>query len=302
MKIESFIFIAVILIAFFAHAQKDDTITWIRWDDPPIFIIDGKFKDQGLLDNVENTIRSQLPQFNHKNLVGTVPRVLKEAEAKSATCNAGWLDTPEWRKLFYFSKPVFIIPSNGILAQKNLTDVIREKSPVSLFKTISTLKDKTLGIGRLYGEGIDEVLNAINYKQHPQIAMVPTSYRVHLMLHTGRIDYTLGYPFEAVYYNKLLSNKSAESGPLKVKTILHTPVSENNPFVEVVVACPKTPWGKKVIEEVNKVLSNKSILKKFEDGVDKWLAPADIQRLSSERKSFYKRNYPELTNTPRNNN
>lgn len=263
-----------------------EDITWIRWDEPPIFIFSGPFKGQGLLDTVELELRKKLPQYNHKTIEGTVPRVLKEAEARAPVCNAGWLDTPEWSRLFYFSKPVFVIPANGILLPKKRLDEVSNLAPYSLQKFLDQKKSWKLGVGRLYGVGIDDVLFKNNYQKNPQVITITTSLRVHKMLHTNRIQYTLGYPFEAVYYNELLGGKNKE--------VVYIPVTENPARVEVVVACPKTPWGAKVIADVDRALQNKTLLEKFEKGVDRWLSSEDRAQLAPARKEFYRKNYPSL--------
>lgn len=281
-----FVLTQLLCSALLCSLAAAEQITWIRWDDPPIFIFSDPYKGEGLLDTVEEELKKNLKSYTHKVIEGTVPRVLKEGEAKAPICNAGWLDTPEWGKIFYFSKPVFIIPTNGVLLSNKHLPVIKQMSPLSLQKLLDTKKDWKLGVGRLYGEGIDEVLTKNNYKKNPQIITIATSLRVHKMLQTDRIQYTLGYPFEAVYYNELLKNEKDK--------VVHVPVTENSAVVEVVVACPKTPWGRKVIDDINHVLENKTILEKFEKGVDRWLTPTDRERLVHPRKDFYRKNYPKL--------
>ncbi|UOE99811.1 TIGR02285 family protein [Bdellovibrio reynosensis] len=279
-----FLFLNIwVCISSFAKGEAR-TLTWIRWNDPPIFIFEAPFKGQGVLDVVERELIAALPQYRHKHLEANVPRVLKEAEEKSPICNAGWLDTPEWAKLFYFSKPVFLIPANGVLLKQSK---LRE---VKGLKSLQDFLDKKshwlLGVGRLYGEGIDEVLFKNDYKKNKKILPVASSLLVHRMLNTNRVQYTLGYPFEAKYYDELFGNTKDR--------VVHVPLSDNKPFVEVVVACPKTEWGKQVIKDVNKALTNLSLLKRLEKGVARWHSQEDQKRLEPELVKFYQRNYPGL--------
>lgn len=286
MKFRMIIYLLLNLFTSMSSFAKSETnqLTWIRWNDPPIFIFESPFKGQGVLDVVEKELIAALPQYKHKHLEANVPRVLKEAEEKSPICNAGWLDTPEWAKLFYFSKPVFLIPANGVLLKESK---LRE---VKGLKSLQDFLDKKpnwlLGVGRLYGEGIDEVLNKNNYKKNKKILPVASSLLVHRMLNTDRVQYTLGYPFEAKYYDELFGNVKDR--------VVHVPLTDNKPFVEVVVACPKTEWGAKVIKDVNKALNNKALLKRMEKGVARWHTPADQNRLEPELVKFYQRNYPGL--------
>ncbi|WP_413294867.1 TIGR02285 family protein [Bdellovibrio sp. HCB185ZH] len=274
------IFIIASLFPLFAPGQTKDpqVITWMRWDDPPIFILQGPYQGQGLLDITEKIITKKLPQYSHDSLVSTVQRVLVEAEKGTHACNAGWLDTPEWHKLFYFSKPVFVIPSNGILLKKSKLEEIQSLEPYSLQKFLNKKQIWKLGVGRLYGVGIDEVLVKNQYQKNPKIITISTSLKVHQMLQSDRIQYTLGYPFEAVYYNEYLNAKDR---------VVHLPLTDNKPIVDVVVACPRNEWGKSVIDQVNKVLKNNpEILDEIRKGVDRWLTSEDQKRLEKPRKEM----------------
>ncbi|WP_413582298.1 hypothetical protein [Bdellovibrio sp. HCB288] len=158
--------------------------------------------------------------------------------------------------------------------------------PLSLQKVIDQKPQWTLGVGRLYGEGIDEVLIKNNYKKNPKIKVVDNSLLAHQMLHTGRIQYTLGYPFEAFYYNKLLKSPGS---------VEYLPLKDNGDFVYVVVACPKNEWGKNVIESVNLVLNNSKVLDEIRRGVDRWLSINDQNILVGARRKMIETYYPDLT-------
>lgn len=290
MRFSFFRLTAVIsLISFNSYAQTkpSEVLTWIRWNDPPIFIFNEPFKSAGILDIVEKQLQKALPQYDHKELDATVPRVLKEAESKNPICNAGWLNTPEWSKLFYFSKPVAIIPTNGVLISENkLVELSKMKVKNDLQSILNLKPDWVLGVGRLYGEGIDDILKHNNYMNNPKIFTASSSLLIHRMLNRNRVQYTLGYPFEAQYYNELFKTKTNK--------IVHIPLTDNTPFVEVVVACPKTQWGAKVISDVNRVLNSRQMLENINHGLVRWLSPADQKRLSAERAHFYNKNYPGI--------
>lgn len=201
------------------HAQLDH-VTWTRWNDPPIFVQDPPFKGSGMLDKMEEEMKKQLPQYKHEVEWVNVLRVLQLTKELQETCNAGWLDTPEWREIFYLSKPSFLIPANGILIKEQLFPKAEKLQPYSL-KTFLEIKDWRMAVSRLYGEGIDPYLQKINYQKHPQIDVVQNSAVAHRMLQLGRIDYTLGYPFEAFYYQQLMKQDKEFAGQIqeKIKTL-----------------------------------------------------------------------------------
>lgn len=269
-----------------------DKLTWTRWNDPPIFVQDLPFKGQGMLDRMEEDMKKALPEFKHEVIWVNVPRVLQLARELQETCNAGWLDTPEWREVFYLSKPSFLIPANGILIKQALYPKAQKLKPYSI-KTFLEIKDWRMAIGRLYGEGIDPYLQKINYQKHPQIDVVENSATAHKLLQLDRVDYTLGYPFEAFYYQELMKQSKEFSGKIKDQ-VIHLPVSENNDYVEVVFACAKTAQGKRLIEKINKFLSNKKRLKRYETYLDRWLSADEIKKLEAPRAEFYRKHYPNL--------
>ncbi|WP_413560396.1 TIGR02285 family protein [Bdellovibrio sp. HCB209] len=271
MKVKSISLIIAMLSGQIALAtESDKAITWMQWDDPPIFIMEGPFKGQGLLDRVQEEMEIHLPNYKHTKSEATVLRVLQEAEKKSPTCNAGWLETPEWKDAFHFSKTAFVIPANGILLKESKLKEITSLKPYSLQKILDGKPKWKLGVGRLYGEGIDAVLFKNNYQKNEKVITVPTSLRIHQMLQSDRIQYTLGYPFEATYYNELLKTKDK---------VVYVDLTDNKDFVTVHVACSKSPWGKKVIEDVNKVLDDANVRKRIDQGVDRWLMKSDRDRL-----------------------
>ncbi|UYL07395.1 TIGR02285 family protein [Bdellovibrio sp. SKB1291214] len=264
-----------------AQAKDANTITWMRWDDPPIFVMSGPFQGTGVLDITQKLVTEKLSKFQHVSIESTVHRVLIEAEKKTHACNAGWLDTPEWHKLFYFSKPVFVIPANGILMKQSKLKEVQQLEPYSLQKFLDKKAHWKLGVGRLYGEGIDPVLEKNHYKKNNKIITISTSLKVHQMLHSDRIDYTLGYPFEAVYYNELLKSKDK---------VIYLPLTDNNNFVNVVVACPRDDWGKNIVAEVNTLIQQSpELLTSIRHGVDRWLSEEDRQRLEGPRKAMLKK-------------
>lgn len=249
----------VIVLALLCLDCPAKSIMWARWNAPPNFIVEGPFLNEGVLNIVENELKKALPQYEHEKIEAGIPRILKEAEAKSPICNAGWLNTPEWSKLFYFSKPVFIVASNGLLIKSSLAkELLKEKGTHSLQSILDRKSNWVLGVGRLYGEGIDEILIKNNYQNNPKISNVTSSLLAHKMLQLGRIQYTLGYPTEAQYYNELLKNDSDK--------IVFIPLSDNSPFVEIVAACPKSSWGAAVIKDINKALDNKKRLERITMG------------------------------------
>lgn len=251
------------------HSKIKPTITWAKWDDPPIFILSGKFKGQGTLDLVEEDLKRSLTKYRHENLEANVRRVIQLAKEKAETCNAGWLNTKEWNELFILSNPIFKLPTNGIIIKEKKLKEINFKSKTSLQAMIKKRKLR-MAIGRLYGEGIDDYLKSINYQKHPQIDVVASSYLAHQMLQIDRVDYTIGYPTEANYYR--IIHEGSEK-------IIYIPVTDNSDYVDVVVACSKTQQGRAIIDDINKKLENRGRKERYQQMLNNWLTTDQIERI-----------------------
>ena len=258
-----------------------NTIIWTTWDNPPVFIRKGEFKGRGFTDRIQTHIFKLLPRYTHQVLEANIPRILKLADGKTNTCNASWLDTPEWRKSFYFSKPYIIVPTNGVIVTKANRHKFPPKEPIS-FENLLAAASFRLGVSRLYGEGLDNILLKYDYKNNPMVSIVSKSNLAHLMLKQGRVDYILGYPFEVVYHKRTLPGYA----PVAI------PVVENANSVPVVFGCAKTPWGEKVIEAVNEILNRPGIHNHYQALSNGWLEQNAISAMASDYQAFVRHYYP----------
>jgi uncharacterized protein (TIGR02285 family) len=260
--------------------KDPNTIIWTTWDNPPVFISSGKYIDQGFTDKIQKHMIKSLTGYTHQTIKANIPRILKLADMKANTCNASWLDTPEWRKSFYFSIPYMIVPTNGVIVTKQNRHKLPQKEPISFEKLIAAAALR-LGVARLYGEGLDEILFKYDYKNNPMVNVANRSAQSHLMLKNGRVDYILGYPFEVVYYKRTLPGYD----PVSIA------VMENTNSVPVVFGCVKTPWGKKVVEQINKVLKRPGVHEHYQEFCNDWLEPDAIDAMASDYKKFVQKYY-----------
>lgn len=273
-----FILLFMLFISTLNHAvERPPTLNWVKWNDPPIFIFDGPYRNVGLLDLIQQDMEVSLPQYTHMTTHANVLRVIELAKEGKTYCNAGWLDTPQWRELFYFSRPHVVIPSNGIIIKEELYKRLlpelkkfKGKPPLSFFFENEKLKS---ALGRRYGEGIDDYLDKINYLEKEQIIKSNSSLLAFKMLFRDRVDFTIGYPFEIKFYELGIAN------PVK---LVHIPVSDNHPTVPIVFACSKTMDGLKIIQLIDNTLTRHHI-QLFESYLDRWLSPDDILKLYKPR-------------------
>ena len=82
------------------------------------------------------------------------------------------------------------------------------------------------------------------------------------MVKKGRLDYTITYPFQVSYYNKHNNFNVDEFNIFKI--------SGAEKYVFGQVACPKTTWGKKVINDIDIVLEKLKPTKHYYQALGKW--------------------------------
>jgi len=90
------------------------------------------------------------------------------------------------------------------------------------------------------------------------------------MLIAGRIDALAGLPEEAMYLAETLDLKDE---------IMTLNISENQTDHSAsltYVACSKTEWGKKTIDEINTVLLKERPTSRYRGAYERWLDPSSI--------------------------
>ena len=66
----------LILFLFITTAFTKDTISWMIWDLPPNYILEGKQKSLGYQDIRLKMIQDRLPQYNHESQIMNVNRAI----------------------------------------------------------------------------------------------------------------------------------------------------------------------------------------------------------------------------------
>jgi uncharacterized protein (TIGR02285 family) len=91
------------------------------------------------------------------------------------------------------------------------------------------------------------------------------------MLLAGRIDALPGLPEEAMYLAETLGIND------KIMTLNIAENQVNHNASLSYVACSKTEWGKKTIEDINKVLRKERPTESYRTAYERWLDPSSIE-------------------------
>lgn len=272
----------LLLLAAPQGVSAKDNLVWMEAVLPPFFIHSGPNRDQGYGDAITQILDAHMPEYNHGQINTNITRHFYMFKQGEQVCSVGLYKTPEREKFMYFSIPSFLTLPPVIIIRKENIGKFKNKATVSL-DTI--LGDRNLMIGfakdRSYGNTLDEVFN----RHQGQANLVEftgqeLSLNLFKMLMLGRLDGLVGLPEEALY--------QAEQMGIRDQFITLT-LSENLHNYDgwmSSVACSRTPWGKKVIDKVNRVLLEQRPTEQYRAAYERWLDPNSIAE--------YRRAYAEV--------
>ena len=246
-------------------------INWYKNDFPPYFILKGPYKGLGILDRLYPHIISALPSYKHNFFVTNNPGFFKRVALGHNVCSLSLMKTEERAKHVYFSKPYLFLLQNGLFIRNSdiekFVEYFTSDGKVVLSRLIKD-KDLVLGVKRgvSYGGGLDEIISAnIDNKNIVSRKGKDLNEGLFKMLRLGRIDYLIAYD-ESM--NFMITKLDVPSN------FLFIPIDElpKQHLNQAGVSCSKNEFGKKVINEINKILEDEKIIEQTKKYYMNWLS------------------------------
>lgn len=244
-----------------------DQIVWGKYNVPPYMIRSGEWAHQGIFDLTLDVVKQKLPQYQHVELEAPFPRINSEIRKGSHWCYMGMLKTPEREGFGYFSLPSSIfLPLRIIVRRDRLAQFKGTPSLQALLQNhqliTSVMRDRS------YSPNVDKLLAAYPPKENysEQVEAIG-------MLLAGRLDYMVELPLLAFDQARMMGRPGE---------LVAIPMQEADEVVYNRVMCPKNEWGRKVVEQVNKVLIANRGTAYYRGIVEKWHDPdsvAEIRKL-----------------------
>lgn len=258
---------------FVAPLHAKETITWLEATFPPFIIHEGTYIGQGYGDTVTDILTENLQQYEHERIKANISRHYKMFKSGENVCTVGLYKTPERKKFVYFSVPSFFTLPNVIVINKAKFQEFGGRNQLSLAEI---LKSKDIVIGRSknrsYGPVIDSLLdkhgNEANVFEYEGNEL---SLNFFEMLKRDRLDGIIGLPEEVIYQAENLGIRDQ---------IMTLGIVENQDNLDAwlsYVACSKTPWGKKVIEDIDQVLIEERSKQNYRAAYERWLDEGSIR-------------------------
>jgi len=278
-------FIAIIMAP--AMLSAGESITWVEADFPPVWILKGPDKGNGILDGLISIYEKNLPDYEHHHVTANITRILSMMKEGQNVCHAGILKSPDRENFVYFSIPNCITNLHGIVVKKSrINALFGNNKSVSLE---SLLKNTNLKPGvsksNSYGATIDKLLE--KYKEKSAI-LFRSGQDNHMgllrMLKEERIDYMIGYPWEITYIESRMDLHD-EIAVVDIEEL------DGQQWIVSYVGCTKNEWGRQVIEKLDAVLTRVRASDEYLFHALKWLP--DGVRL--EAKKAYKERVLNVT-------
>ncbi len=242
------VFVACMSAIISGPAQADDErlITWQTFDAPPLIIQTGPDTNTGVIDGIRELIQKEMPSHRHENKLLPYKRFLAYAKAGKRICTPYLYKNSEREKYMVYSDPAVVFPKPQAIVRTSTYEQLGRPTHVSLHHLLGDMKMKmSTNKVRSYGDHIDGVI--AQYEKNYQINRHPGSTtRIFQMVARERSDFVLDLPSRISYWTKTLG--------LNQKDFRTLPISESAPTMVSYIACPNSPWGRGVIEKVNRIL------------------------------------------------
>lgn len=244
-----------------ANAQEKQTIRWLVWDQVPNFILNGKFKDQGAGDTFTAMLQSNLPQYNHVNVLSNTRRYHVLIREENVCVAWAWI-VPGSKNFRVHSRPVSLAPRSGINILKSKQHLFGK--PGDSLSLAKLLENPDLKLGYLeemsYSKEVHELVENYRDKKNIYFSSVSKVEFDLRMLDSGRVDYFFGFSAQSAF--------DAREKNIPNKYQFYN-INEMDMYTSMHTHCSKTPFGYKVMSEVNKIITNEVLMEHLEV-IEKW--------------------------------
>jgi uncharacterized protein (TIGR02285 family) len=255
------------------------SITWLVGDSGLASSSTQKRPSDFLLD----WLTERLPELHHTRMPANAQRGWQLIVAGEPVCTSNLVRTPEREKAAYFSNIALYAAPQVYLRREALAGVPRDgRGEVDLPRLLADTRFQGAVVrGRSYGVTIDAWLRARPAAATlKEVAAADFGSNLLPMLSRGRMDYVIEYPAAVL--------SLAPQHPA-VRELLGLAIARTETLLTVGVACPRTPWGLRMIQRIDRALSTPEGVDMLRHNLDRqW--PKALQRAQAERiEAFFAR-------------
>lgn len=226
-------------------ARARETLCWGAGNNPPFNILAGKEKGNGYSDILQHFFAERMPEYDHKIIRITLPRLLEQAAAGKNFCYCNLRKTPEREEILLYSSVLTMGLAPRVYAlEKSLVSGMALNGVVRLTDVLSVPGLRGLfRRGRSWGASIDSVLRRFN-PSGGNSSSTTIKDKIDLVC-AGRADYFIEYPFAV---ERLLKKERKESCLVGLK------IKGQPEVIKAYIGCSDTQFGRKVIDQINEIV------------------------------------------------
>jgi uncharacterized protein (TIGR02285 family) len=257
-----------------ASGFAQDTIRWLTIDFPPLFIVQGEFKGQGMVDQSTALMQSLLPDDSHSNIKSNTKRALRALE-QGGTCFNGAFKNAKRDAVGQFGVINLVIPVHNLVMRKRIYEQhFAGQRNISLEQL---LKDDKLRFGyaadRSYGKTISNIID--KYKNNKKLVNYEGSNisgNLLGMLMKDRVDYIVEYPWVTSYEMETINQDQKYD-------IVHIQIEDlgDKQFLAAGFYCSKKDgFGERIMRQLVPALQKAMSTTRYRGFVERWLDEGSI--------------------------
>ncbi len=275
--------LCIVCLLLCSATAQSATITWLFWDFPPGTLVSGGQPSEGYIDAVIKMLTQAWPEAQHQLVTTSTDNALASLNRGVEACYVSAIMTPERERIYYMTQTLLVEPHSLIaraeIAGKLAKNAQAEVLPAQLFDRTDVAG--VLAQNRSYSPLLDALLDKrASNASISRVRQVPGTSNILMMLASGRGDYTLEYGTSFQY--QLTQHPRLSNSALVV-----LPIAGGRP-VPVGIACPRTAWGRGVIQKADALLVKLARRPDYFDAWKRW-QPAAMQKTMAPHISAFLR-------------
>lgn len=261
-----------------------DTITWYKPEFPPLSIVNGPHAGKGYSDRIETFLIKALDAYDHQVVVAPFKRTLRDMRNGLNACSVTLLKNSEREKFVAFTKPARLLLPNSLIVRATDRDRLAPYMDANGEVSVDALiADGRMKLGYSDGRSYTKPLDALIEKYRAHENLVERHGKegpkgLLTMLTRGHIDAMFAQPVEAQFHGMAMSVEN---------DIAVISIAEISDYTVGYIGCSKTPWGEKVVAEINAILETAVKDEEFRSFYEGFLDRDSVIRYRSVYNKFF---------------
>ena len=253
------VFVVIFITFYLIDSAQSQTVTWAIADRPTSYILRGKDKGRGAVDELYSLLQKHLKGYQHKNHEMTFARVLQQMKCGKNVCACGFRSSKR-EEVGLFSQPAIIAMPYSIVTKKgHFSQIFSNAHSISLEKLI---KNRSITGGITQERSYGSITAVINENQNKNIDILANTSNLIKMLILDRVDYIIEIPSFAVYMVKQFQPQ------ISLQSI--SIIENTNEILLARIFCTKNQWGKNIIRKIDKILDQEKGKPEYLELMERW--------------------------------